>query len=147
MNVGVRTMRHSAVTAVTESGVHIKAVADPLGYSSIAITGDFYGHTSVDTARAAVDGLGTALGFEPLFDLVWVQGLGTAMKRAVPEVRKPPLTSVRLTGPAGATASYLGGRFGSQHHVALRSTMARPAYAGPGHCFCVGLTGFEPATT
>jgi integrase len=40
-----------------ESGVHIKAVADLLGHSSIAITGDVYGHTSDDTARAAVDGL------------------------------------------------------------------------------------------
>ena len=34
-----------------------KAVADLLGHSSIAITGDVYGHTSDDTARAAVDGL------------------------------------------------------------------------------------------
>ena len=30
--------------------------------ASIAITGDLYGHTSDNTARAAVDGLGTALG-------------------------------------------------------------------------------------
>ena len=29
-----------------EAGVHIKAVADLLGHSSIAITGDVYGHTS-----------------------------------------------------------------------------------------------------
>jgi integrase len=42
--------------------VHIKAAADLLGHSSISITGDFYGHTSDDTARAAVDGLGSALG-------------------------------------------------------------------------------------
>jgi hypothetical protein len=28
-----------------ERGVHIKAVADLLGHSSIAITGDVYGHT------------------------------------------------------------------------------------------------------
>jgi integrase len=40
-----------------ESGVHIKAVADPLGHSSISIADDVYGHTSDDTARAAVDGL------------------------------------------------------------------------------------------
>jgi integrase len=43
-------------------GVHIKAVADLLGHSSIAITGDVYGHTSDDTARAAVDGLAGRLG-------------------------------------------------------------------------------------
>ena len=42
--------------------MHIKAVADLLGHSSIAITGDVYGHTSDDTARAAVDGLAGRLG-------------------------------------------------------------------------------------
>lgn len=42
-----------------ESGVHIKAVADLLGHSSIAITGDVYGHTSDDTTRAELEaGLG-----------------------------------------------------------------------------------------
>jgi integrase len=45
-----------------EGGVHIKAVADLLGHSSIAITGDVYGHTSDDTARAAVDGWTGSLG-------------------------------------------------------------------------------------
>src|SRR6185295_6965953 len=45
-----------------ESGVHIKAVADLFGHSSIAITGDAYGHTRDDTARAAVDGLAGRLG-------------------------------------------------------------------------------------
>ena len=45
-----------------ESGVHIKAVADLFGHSSIAITGDVYGHTRDDTARAAVDGLAGRLG-------------------------------------------------------------------------------------
>jgi integrase len=49
--VGVHTLRHSAAVAWLESGVHIKAVADLLGHSSIAITGDVYGHTSDDTAR------------------------------------------------------------------------------------------------
>lgn len=61
-NVGAHTMRHSAAVAWLESGVHIKAAADLLGHSSISITGDLYGHTSDDTARAAVDGLGKALG-------------------------------------------------------------------------------------
>jgi integrase len=45
-----------------ESGVHIKAVADLLGHSSIAITGDIYGHTSDDAALGAVEGLSGALG-------------------------------------------------------------------------------------
>jgi integrase len=60
--VGVHTLRHSAAVGWLESGVHIKAVADLLGHSSIAITGDVYGHTSDDTARAAVDGWSGALG-------------------------------------------------------------------------------------
>jgi F420-0:gamma-glutamyl ligase len=42
--------------------VHIKAVADLLGHSSVAITGDIYGHTSDATARAAVDKLSAGLG-------------------------------------------------------------------------------------
>jgi integrase-like protein len=48
--VGVHKLRHSAAVAWLESGVHVKAVADLLGHSSIAITGDVYGHTSDDTA-------------------------------------------------------------------------------------------------
>jgi integrase len=61
-NVGAHTMRHSAAVAWLEAGVHIKAAADLLGHGSIAITGDLYGHTTDDAARAAVDGLGAALG-------------------------------------------------------------------------------------
>jgi integrase len=37
---------------LTKAGVHIKAVADPVGHTSIASTGDSYGHTSDATARA-----------------------------------------------------------------------------------------------
>ncbi len=33
-DVGVHTLRHSAAVAWLESGVHIKAVADLLGYSA-----------------------------------------------------------------------------------------------------------------
>jgi integrase len=55
--VGVHTLRHGAAVAWLESGVHINAVADLLGHSSVAITGDVYGHKSDDTACAAVDGL------------------------------------------------------------------------------------------
>jgi integrase len=60
--IGVHTLRHSAAVAWLESGVHIKAVADLLGHSSIAITGDTYGHTSDNAARAAITGLGSQLG-------------------------------------------------------------------------------------
>jgi len=37
-----------------EAGVHIKAVADLLGHSSISVTGDIYGHTSDATNRPAL---------------------------------------------------------------------------------------------
>jgi integrase len=60
--VGVHTLRHSAAVGWLEAGVHIKAVADMLGHSSISVTGDIYGHTSDGTARAAVDGWSGALG-------------------------------------------------------------------------------------
>lgn len=60
--IGVHTLRHSAAVGWLEAGVHIKAVADLLGHSSIAITGDVYGHTSNDVARAAVVALDARLG-------------------------------------------------------------------------------------
>jgi integrase len=59
---GVHTLRHSAAVAWLEAGVHIKAVADLLGHSSIAITDDVYGHTSDAAARAAIERLSGALG-------------------------------------------------------------------------------------
>jgi len=54
-------------TRKPSTSVHIKAVADLLGHSSmaitsIAITGDIYGQTSDDTARGAVDGWSGTLG-------------------------------------------------------------------------------------
>jgi integrase len=61
-HVGVHTLRHSAAVAWLENGVHIKAVADLLGHSSISVTCDVYGHTSDDAARAAVEALDEALG-------------------------------------------------------------------------------------
>ena len=49
-DVGVHTLRHSAAVGWLEAGVHIKAVADLLGHSSVAVavTGDVCGHTSDD---------------------------------------------------------------------------------------------------
>ncbi|MEV0851469.1 tyrosine-type recombinase/integrase [Nocardia fluminea] len=60
-SVGPHTLRHSAATAWLEAGIHIKAVADLLGHSSIAITGDLYGHTTQHQARSAVDALAEAI--------------------------------------------------------------------------------------
>ena len=61
--VCVHSLRHSAATAMLEAGVNIKAVSDLVGHSSVSITGDIYGHTSVDSARAAVAKLSDAMGF------------------------------------------------------------------------------------
>lgn len=38
--VGIHTLRHSAAVDWLEAGVHIKAVADLLGHSSISVTGE-----------------------------------------------------------------------------------------------------------
>jgi integrase len=60
--VSPHTLRNSAATRWLEAGVHIKAVSDLLGHSSVAITGDTYGHTSDTAARSAVVGLAQSLG-------------------------------------------------------------------------------------
>ncbi|MGV0618347.1 hypothetical protein ABQE58_26015, partial [Mycolicibacterium elephantis] len=64
--------RRSRRTAQTwlEAGVHIKAVSDLLGHSSISITGDIYGHTSDDTARAAMDALASPGHLKPNLTVV-----------------------------------------------------------------------------
>jgi integrase len=61
--VGIHTMRHSLAVSLLEDNVHIRAVADLLGHSSIAVTGDTYGHTSDDAARKAIEGRSARLGF------------------------------------------------------------------------------------
>lgn len=55
---GPHMLRHGAATQLLENGVHVKAVADILGHSSIAITGDIYGHASQDHLRDALLGIG-----------------------------------------------------------------------------------------
>jgi hypothetical protein len=84
--VTVHTLRHSAAAAWLKAGVHIKAVADLLGHSSIAITGDLLwarlgrgdplgGRRAVRGARSVVfagwgvpkAGLGTAFGYGQVF--------------------------------------------------------------------------------
>ena len=45
--IGPHTLRHSGAATMLRSGADIKTVSDLLGHSSIAITGDIYGHTSL----------------------------------------------------------------------------------------------------
>ena len=47
-----------------EAGVHLKAGSEMLGHSDIRVTGDVYGHVSPEIARAAMDSLTEALGFD-----------------------------------------------------------------------------------
>jgi site-specific recombinase XerD len=60
--LGVHTLRHSAAVAWLEAGVHIRAVADLLGHSSIAIHRRHLRPHKRRQARAAVAGLSNALG-------------------------------------------------------------------------------------
>jgi integrase len=61
-HAGLHTLRHSAASVMLTRGVPLKVVSDILGHSSIAITGDIYGHVSPDVARQAMDTLGDAFG-------------------------------------------------------------------------------------
>jgi integrase len=60
-HAGLHTLRHSAASVMISGGVPLKVVSDILGHSSIAITGDIYGHVSPDVAREAINLLGDAL--------------------------------------------------------------------------------------
>ena len=59
-HAGLQTLRHSAASVMLTRGVPLKVVSDILGHSSIAITGDIYGHVSPDVARQAMSTLGEA---------------------------------------------------------------------------------------
>ncbi|MBB3084717.1 tyrosine-type recombinase/integrase [Geodermatophilus sabuli] len=59
-HAGLHTLRHSAASVMLSRGVPLKVVSEILGHSSIAITGDIYGHVSPDVARRAMDTLGDA---------------------------------------------------------------------------------------
>lgn len=59
--VTVHTLRHSAASGMLNAGVPLTAVSDVLGHSSIAITGDVYGHVAPEVQRAAMDALDAAL--------------------------------------------------------------------------------------
>ncbi len=59
---GLHTLRHSAASVMLTHGVPLKVVSEILGHSSIAITGDVYGHVAPDVSREAVDILGDVLG-------------------------------------------------------------------------------------
>lgn len=52
---GLHTRRHSAASVMLAHGVPLEVVSEILGHSSIAMTGDVYGHVAPDVLREAVD--------------------------------------------------------------------------------------------
>ena len=61
--IGLRTLRHSAASALISSGVHMKVVQELLGHSSHAITADVYAHVGVRQQKDAADKLAEAFGW------------------------------------------------------------------------------------
>jgi integrase len=61
-DAGLHTLRHSAASVMPTRAVPLEVVSEILGHSSIAITGDIYGHVSPDVAHRAMDTLGEAFG-------------------------------------------------------------------------------------
>ncbi len=61
-DAGLHSLRHSAASVMLTSGVPLKVVSEILGHSSMAITGDVYGHVAPDVSRDAVRILGHVLG-------------------------------------------------------------------------------------
>ena len=46
-----------------EAGVPLHTVSERLGHSSVAVTGDVYGHVSTEGVRSAVERLSAAKGW------------------------------------------------------------------------------------
>lgn len=62
--VGLHTLRHTAASTMLSNGVPLTTVSRLLGHSSVAITGDVYGHVAPDVSRAAVNVLAVALAMD-----------------------------------------------------------------------------------
>jgi hypothetical protein len=53
-DAALHTLRHSGASMMLSHGVPLEVVSATLGHSSIAITGDVYGHDAPDVSRDAV---------------------------------------------------------------------------------------------
>jgi integrase len=58
--VGLHTLRHTAASTMLAAGVPLVTVSEILGHSSVAITGDIYGHATSDGLRDAMTRLADA---------------------------------------------------------------------------------------
>ena len=61
--VGLHTLRRSLATHMLAAGVPLHTVSELLGHSSVAVTGDVYGHVSTEGARSDVERLSAAMGW------------------------------------------------------------------------------------
>jgi len=61
--VGLYTLRYSFATHMLAAGVPLHTVSELLGHSSVAVTGDVYGHVATEGARSAVERLSAAMGW------------------------------------------------------------------------------------
>jgi integrase len=63
--VGLHTLRlwNSFATHMLAAGVPLHTVSELLGHSSVAVTGDVYGHVSTEGARSAVQRLSAVMGW------------------------------------------------------------------------------------
>ena len=61
--MGIHGLRHFAATLLLDEKVPMLVVSRILGHSSVAITADIYGHVLEDTAREAMESLGSRVAF------------------------------------------------------------------------------------
>jgi hypothetical protein len=102
----VHTLRHAAAVAWLEAGACTSRPWPICSDNSISITGDIYGHTPDATARTAIDGLASALGFSQSF-----------RRCGPPRLENKPMPL--LTGV---------------HHVSLPASDQRPVAIGMNGC-------------
>ena len=60
--VGLHTLRHTGAAVAIANGTHLKVISELWGHSSVAITGDVYGHVAPELASDAMAALGDAFG-------------------------------------------------------------------------------------
>ncbi len=54
-------LRHAAASFMIAQGVPLRVVQEVLGHSTIAVTGDVYGHVEIGATRDATERLGRLL--------------------------------------------------------------------------------------
>jgi integrase len=55
-------LRHTGAAVAIANGTHLKVISELWGHSSVAITGDGYGHVAPELAADAMAALGEAFG-------------------------------------------------------------------------------------